>query len=101
MESGESVYLATQGKNKYQANKGKEKMPIQGGIKKESSCYFCKKKGHMKKDYLKFKAWLEKKGNLFSLVYYESNMVEIDHNNGGLILVLQSMSQIPCRVCKT
>ena len=81
MEVGESVHLSTQGKSKNQAKKkGKEKMSPQGGIKKESKCYFYKKKGHIKKDCIKFKTWLEKKGNLLSLVCYKSNMVDVGHN---------------------
>ena len=55
-------------------------MSPQRGIKKESKCYFCKKKGHIKKDCHKFKTWLEKKGNLLSLVYYKSNIVDVGHN---------------------
>ena len=42
--------------------------------------FFCKKKGHMKKDCLKFKIWLDKKGTQFSFVCYESNMVNVNHN---------------------
>ena len=53
----------------------------------------------MKKDCSKFKIWLDKKGTKFSFVCYESNMVKVNHNT--LILVLQSMFQIPYRVCKT
>ena len=30
-------------------------IPVQPDIKKESKCFFCKKKGHMKNDYSKFK----------------------------------------------
>ena len=46
MEAGESVHLATQGKNKGQAkNKGKGKLPAQADIRKEPRCFFCKKKG--------------------------------------------------------
>ena len=41
----------------------------------KGACFFCKKKGHMKKDCPKYKKWLEKKGNLISLVCYESNFV--------------------------
>ena len=49
--------MATQERNKNQAKpKEKGEKPIQGGIKRESKCFFCKKKGHMKKDYIKFKA---------------------------------------------
>ncbi|RVW69573.1 Retrovirus-related Pol polyprotein from transposon TNT 1-94 [Vitis vinifera] len=33
-----------------------------GGIKKANRCFFCKKKGHMKKGCTKFQKWLEKKG---------------------------------------
>ena len=49
-------------------------------IRAISSASFAKKKGHIKKSCPKFKAWLEKKGNLISLVCYESNMVHIFYN---------------------
>lgn len=45
----------------------------------DKSCFFCKKKGHMKKDCLKYKKWLEKKGNLI-FVCYESNFTEVLNN---------------------
>ena len=81
MELGESAFMITQGNNKDKAKqKGKGKIPPQTDIKKESKCFFCKKKGHMKKDCPKFKIWLEKKGNLTSFVCYESNMVDVNHN---------------------
>ena len=81
MELGERVFMAIQGKNKNQAKqKGKGKEPTQAKIKKESKCFFYKKKGHMKKDYVKFQKWLEKKGNSISFVCYESNMVDVNHN---------------------
>ena len=80
-EAGESAHMATQQRNKNQAKpKGKGKGPFQGGIKKESKCFFCKKKGHMKKDCIKFKAWLEKKGISISHFCYESNMVDVSNN---------------------
>ena len=60
--------------------RGKNKVPPQDNIKKESKCFFCKKKGHMKKDCTKFKKWLENKGNSISCVCYESNMVDVNHN---------------------
>ena len=73
MELGESAMLATTfGKNKrndtsqtYTSKsnqKGKGRIPPQADIKKENKCFFCKRKGHMKKDCPKFKKWLEKKG---------------------------------------
>ena len=34
----------------------------------------------MKKDWAKFKKWLENKGNSISCVCYESNMVDVNHN---------------------
>ena len=46
MKLGESAFLTNQGKNKDRAkNKGKEKIPTQADIKKESKCFFYKKKG--------------------------------------------------------
>ena len=60
--------------------KGKGKLLLQGEIKKEYECFFCKKKGHMKKKCPKFKAWLEKKGNQPSPICNESNMVDVYHN---------------------
>ena len=81
LEMGESAHYVAQGKHKVaQAkNKGKGKLPVHKEMKKEPKCFFCKKKGHFKKDCLKFKAWLDKKGTLTSFVCYESNMV-VCHN---------------------
>eukprot|EP00253_Pinus_taeda_P012545 PITA_12545 len=63
MELGESAMLATRGKGKSQANrKGKGKVPPQADIKKDSKCFFCKKKGYMKKECAKFQKWLVDKG---------------------------------------
>ena len=55
----------------------------------------------MKKDCSKFKIWLDKKGTQFSFVCFESHMVNVNHNTWWIDLVLQSMFQIPYRVCKT
>jgi hypothetical protein len=55
MDLGESAMLTTHGKGKSQANKkGKGKVPPQADIKKNSKCFFYKKKGHMKKECAKF-----------------------------------------------
>ncbi|KAL4271452.1 hypothetical protein GQ457_13G004180 [Hibiscus cannabinus] len=62
LEMGESALTVTQGKRSVQARqKGKAKMQPQADIKKEFTCFFCKKKGHLKKDCVKYKGWLEKK----------------------------------------
>ena len=70
-----------------QGKKGKSvlkwKKEGKGSFKKhghKDTCFFCKKKGHFKKDCLKYKKWLEKKGNLISLVCYESNLIDSHHN---------------------
>ena len=44
------------------------------------SCYFYGKKGHVKKDCIKYKAWFEKRGINLSFVCYESNLVEVPSN---------------------
>ena len=101
-ESSQSAHLVVQGKNKNQAKqKGKCKIPTQVDIEKESKCLFYKKNGHMKKDWVKYKKWLEKKGNPISLVCYESNWLMFFITHGGLILVVQSILRMCCRVCKT
>ena len=58
VEQGENVLftlLGSKGKNNTK-NKGNGKTQPKAGIKTESTCFFCKKKGHMKKDYAKHKA---------------------------------------------
>ena len=68
MEQGEKVLftiLGNQRKNKPK-NKGYGKVQPKADIKKEYTCFFCKKKGHMKKDCMKHKLLLEKKGISFS-----------------------------------
>ena len=44
------------------------------------SCYFCGKKGHVKKDFIKRKPWFEKIGINLSFVFYESNLAEVSSN---------------------
>ena len=84
MEEGVKVNLATTSysnkKNDHNKEKEKGKIHVNQIVKKESKCYFCKKKGHIKKDCIKFKAWLEKKGNFPAFVCYESNMVNVNHD---------------------
>ena len=84
MEQGESSMLVTQRKGKkgksQASQKGKQQIPPKSDIKKDEKCFFCKKKGHVKKKCLKFQNWLEKKGNPTSFVCYESNMVNVNTN---------------------
>ena len=76
----ESAHLVTQENKPNKKGKGKQKTPLNHVNKSDIKCFFCQKKGHIKKSCPKFKAWLEKKGNLISLVCYESNMVHIFYN---------------------
>ena len=78
-EIGECALTMTQDKGKKERKENNHIPPI-AKINKESRCFFCKKKGHMKKDCYKHKAWLGKKGNYFSFVCFESNMADICHD---------------------
>ncbi|GMP70897.1 hypothetical protein CsSME_00029533 [Camellia sinensis var. sinensis] len=71
-EKLETANLAFHGKRKGQKDKTVPQQKVQ--MKRygnKGECFFCKKKGHMKKDCPKYKKWLEKKGNLFSLMSKE------------------------------
>ena len=101
MELRGSAMLATHRKGKSQANKkGKGKVPPQANIKKDSKCFFYKKKGHMKKECEKFQKWLADKGNAISFVINLIWSMPI-LTLGGLIMDQQFTFRIPCRVCKT
>jgi len=85
MEMGESALLTNAcGKNKTtksQANqKGNGKIQPQVDIKKVAKFFFCKKKGHMKKNCHRFYKWLEKKGKSISSICYEPNMASVNIN---------------------
>eukprot|EP00253_Pinus_taeda_P002944 PITA_02944 len=81
MELRESAMLEMRGKGKSQANwKGKGKVPPQADIKKDSKCFFRKKKGRMKKECYKFQKLLTNKCNPILFVCYESNMVNVNIN---------------------
>ncbi|KAK8936095.1 hypothetical protein KSP39_PZI012974 [Platanthera zijinensis] len=65
----------------FKAQDGQTSGSKDAGAKKPLSCFFCKKKGHVKNECLKFKAWMEKrgfapKGNPLALVLCESNLIE-------------------------
>ncbi|XP_019166918.1 PREDICTED: uncharacterized protein LOC109162689 [Ipomoea nil] len=67
-ELGESAFMATtrpkrkSGKPKGLTIAAKEKLTPKADIKKIQKCFFCKKKGHMKKDCIKFQKWMSQKG---------------------------------------
>ncbi|XP_059450912.1 uncharacterized protein LOC132181688 [Corylus avellana] len=67
-ENLESAHFVTHKKGKGKKGKGAEikwKKDGQASFKpygNKDACFFCKKKGHKKKDCLKYKKWLEKKG---------------------------------------
>ena len=91
-QEGHNLALAvTHGvmKNKGKFKKGKNFPPKKSGPGEGSqshdgkftvSCYFCGKKGHVKKDCIKRKAWFEKRGINISFVCYESNIAEVPSN---------------------
>jgi hypothetical protein len=77
-EKIESAHLATSSHNKRKTaaekssqNKRAKEQP------KESTCFFCKKAGHMKKECSKYAAWREKKGNFLTFVCSEINLVSV------------------------
>ena len=85
-ETLKSVNLVVCENEKEKGNKGKSvpkenyKRVQMKHYDTKGNCFFCKKKGHMKKDCTKYKKWLEKKGNLLSHVCYESNFVKVSDN---------------------
>ncbi|KAK3002114.1 hypothetical protein RJ639_021723 [Escallonia herrerae] len=74
------------GKGNVQGNKGasvtKTDKASSSGTKGSSGpkCYFCKDKGHMRKECHKFREWLENKGNLSICVCYESYTIDAPLN---------------------
>ena len=64
----------------------------------KGKCFWCRKKGHVKKDCNHFKNWLEKKGTPLALVYFESNLVDVPLNSwwidtGASIYVTNSLQE--------
>ncbi|KAL6318052.1 hypothetical protein AAG906_031122 [Vitis piasezkii] len=96
MEQGESAMLVTQRKGKkgksQASQKGKQQIPPKSDIKKDEKCFFCKKKGHVKKKCLKFQNWLEKKGNPTS--FYNRCRTN-NHRSSTIVEVPQVVDNIP------
>jgi len=62
IEEGQMMNLTTSLKNKKNKVNKNGKMFIKPVTKEESKCFSCKEnKGHMKKNFAKFKNWLENK----------------------------------------
>ncbi|KAL3636318.1 hypothetical protein CASFOL_020865 [Castilleja foliolosa] len=61
MKEDEKVKLAATSSSSKKKN-GNGKVSAYQRMKKQFRCFFCKKKGHVKKECIKFKAWLERKG---------------------------------------
>jgi len=91
-EKPDYAHIAVQSpkpKNK-ENGKGKSKMNMATGINKASTsgtkpvhapkCHHCKKRGHMRKDCVKFKDWLVKKGNDLNFMICETFLVDVPLN---------------------
>ena len=99
MEEGEKMNMTTPGKKKKYKAKDKCIILAKEDIKKSPKCFFCKKKGHVEKEYTKFKNWLDKKDTQLSLVCYESNMIDVNHDTwwidfGSSIYVINSLQRL-------
>ncbi|KAL0297691.1 UNVERIFIED_CONTAM: Retrovirus-related Pol polyprotein from transposon TNT 1-94 [Sesamum radiatum] len=100
-ENIEVANLVTQNKGKGKRSKFGPYQKRTGNMSNESfgnkiTCFFCRKTGHKKKDCLKYKKWLEEKGNFISCVCYESNFVKVPDNtwwidSGSTIHVANTM----------
>ena len=102
MEDGERVNLTTSGKKRKDQAKRKGKISIQPGIKKESKCFFfVRKRDTRRRTAQNLRYDLIKKVHNFILSVMNLIWLILIITHGGLILVLQSMFQIPYRVCKT
>ena len=101
MEEGEQVNLTTFGKKRKDQAKRKGKIPIQSGIKKESKCFFVKRRDTCRRTARNLRSSLIRKILNFPLYVMNLIWLMLIITHGGLILVLQSMFQIPYRVCKT
>jgi len=82
-EALESGHIVTHNKGNGRSDNGvpgvHKTVQIKRNGTKMNCFFFCKKVGHMKKDYLKYKKWLEKKVN-FTFTCFESNFIEAPGN---------------------
>ena len=77
-EKSEGAHLLSTLKNKGKEIKKDEaaKGPVQKKPKESEDCFFCKKPGHIKKEYTKYHTWRAKKGMLFILVCSGVNLAQ-------------------------
>ncbi|XP_075083097.1 uncharacterized protein LOC142166959 [Nicotiana tabacum] len=71
--------------NKFKKKKAPAKAPQDAKKEhKADTCHFCNKEGRYQKDFLKRKAWFEKKGTISAFVCFESNLIEVPNNTWWL-----------------
>ena len=93
---------ATEEKDQNQAKKkGKGKIPPQGGIKKEIGVSSAKRRGTWRRVAPNSRNGLRRKVNQSHLFVMNPIWLLLFITHDGLILVLQSMFRIPCKVCET
>ena len=79
METEESEFMNPQGKKTNQDNKrSKGKAKLETYMKKEAKCQFCRKKGQIKQDFVKFQQQLVKKGTSTSHLYYDAKIIDFN-----------------------
>ena len=78
----ESAHLASTSQNnkRKRAKDTADEVPQQRKLNRKNEeflCYFCKKRGHLKRDCPKYAAWRVKKGKLLTLVCSEVNLASV------------------------
>nr|KYP31559.1 Retrovirus-related Pol polyprotein from transposon TNT 1-94 [Cajanus cajan] len=84
-EKTESAHLASSSQNRKRKNNKDvvERTSQQKKVKKDENIptfFFCKKPGHMKKEYPKYASWHVKKGNFLSFIFFEVNLAFVPHD---------------------
>ncbi|RYE19068.1 MAG: hypothetical protein EOP45_13205, partial [Sphingobacteriaceae bacterium] len=86
----ESAHLASTSKSKNLKRKNEAAKDKGPALKKQAQqelpegCFFCKKHGHEKKEYPKYRIWRQKKGTFLALVCSEVNLASVPRNTWWL-----------------